>query len=203
MAEQLIHYDTNIHTGMDELFNALQGIPNFWDTISEESNRKLLTKGGVTLEISALNTGGVSGYGRMFRTEFDDQKTYLIAATSNALIFDVGGVDSNYYGIALGANEDGTWGAVKFSTSPDNDCYIMDVLAPNVDDTSYSDGRVLQSVTNTQIVDMMSTQGDFVFADLRRVLFAPDSVKTYTGKFTMPNGEKYVKCGGAVLRYTE
>ena len=212
MAEQLIYWDTNVYQGQEAMFNALASIPNFWDEIHddyEESFKRTLVKGGITIEISALQTKGVSGYGRAFTVNFENHSTYMIAATSTGLIFDVTRDDSTGYfqGIALNVDKNGDWGAAKITTTTGTSTRdINDIIAPDVSSTTFNLGvekETPQVGGNTQIVDLMSTNGDFIFEDLRWVILAPNAVKNYDGKLTMPNGEKYVKLGSAALRYRE
>lgn len=197
----LIYFDTNVYTGEDALFAALQNIPNFWDEISEESTKRLLVKGDVTIEISQLQTKGVYGYGKAFTVPFEQETTYIIAATANGLIFDVGGYSGHSNGIALGIDDNGIWGAAKLNTSSSS-ASVTDVLAPNTTATTFSYGSIRESSTITQITDLISDKGNFIFKDLCRVAYTPTAVNGYKGRLTMPNGEKYVKVGGAALRYT-
>lgn len=210
MAEQLIYWDTNVYQNQEQIFNALASIPNFWDEIHddyEESYKRTLVKGGITIEISELQTKGIYGYGRAFTINFENHQISMIAATPTGLIFDVTRLTSTgyYQGIALNVDKNDNWGAIKISTSGSSKD-ISDILAPNVSATTFSGGIAGTTQTaggNTQIVDLMSTKGDFIFEDLRRVLYTPEGVRDYNGKLTMPNGEKYVKLGSAALRYRE
>lgn len=208
MAEQLIYWDTNVYQGQEQIFNALASIPNFWDETHDDYEtdfKRTLVKGGITIEISELQTKGVSGYGRAFTVSFENHQTSMIAATPTGLIFNVSSSGGYYQGIALNVDKDGSWGAIKINLSSGTTRNVADILAPNVSATTFGDGiaGTTPAGGNTQIIDLMSTKGNFIFEDLRRVIYTPSGVKEYDGKLTMPNGEKYVKLGSAALRYRE
>lgn len=196
MASALIYYDRVTYDSYEQLYGVLKAIPNFWD--SHDDSERTLTKGGITITVTATQAKGVSGYGRSFSVTFDGQNTNVIAATQNALIFNAeeGG---QYQGVAIGTGSNGAWGAAKSNT---NTSAISDVLGPNLTATSHTESPSTSS-TNTQIIDLMSFYGDYVFDDIRRFYAMPADMKAHDGKITMPNGEKYVKVGGLALRYTE
>lgn len=195
MAE-LIFYDRNQYTGIDAIYAALKSIPNFWDEIDDEN--KTLTKGGITLEVSARTTKGIRGYGWGATSyEFDNKTVSLIAATENGLVFTNG---TNAMGI--GCNEDGVWAAGYGYDASNSVLSISTMIAPNIKDTTSLDLNAYESATNYQIADLLHQKGDFICADLRCVKFYSTGTKIYRGRLTMPNGEKYVKCGAFALKYT-
>jgi hypothetical protein len=193
----LIFFDTNQYTGIDAIYAALKSIPNFWDETDDEN--KTLTKGGITLEVSATQTKGIRGYGWGATTyDFDGKTVSLIAATENGLVFTNG-----TYAMGIGCNEDGVWAAgYGYDNSSSSSLGISTMIAPNITATTSLDLNAYESATNYQITDLLHQKGDFICADLRCVKFYSTGTKLYHGRLTMPNGEKYVKCGAFALKYT-
>lgn len=194
----LIFFDTNQYTGIAAIYAALKSIPNFWDEIDDES--KTLTKGGITLEVSATQTKGIRGYGWGATTyEFDNKTVSLIAATENGLVFTNG-----THAMGIGCNEDGVWAAGYGYDVSNSVIDISNMIAPNITATLIgpSDVEGQECAANYQIIDLVHPKGDFICADLRIVRFYSPGTKNYRGRLTMPNGEKYVKCGLFALRYT-
>ena len=196
MAE-LIFYDTNQYTGINAIYAALKSIPNFWDETDDEN--KTLTKGGITLEVSARQTKGIRGYGwGATNYDFDNKTISIIAATENGLVFTNG-----TYAMGIGCNEDGVWAAGYGGDTGNYSGGVLSMIAPNITSTSMtSDVDMKESAANYQIVDLLHSKGDFIFKDLRVVRFYTNGTKLYRGRLVMPNGEKYVKCGGFALKYT-
>lgn len=193
MAE-LICYDTNTYATPD-LYGVLKAIPNFWDETDDEASS--LTKGGITLTVSST-TKSISGYGKSEITNLGSS-TSLIAATENGLVFFTSGTVIGI--IAIGCDKNGNWAGVYSQISSGNPT-VNKIVADGVSSTTYSSqAQTVVSTVNTQIVDLTAVNGNFTFDDVKRVLFIP--VLTYLGKLTMPNGEKFVKCGALALRYTE
>jgi hypothetical protein len=67
---------------------------------------------------------------------------------------------------------------------------------------SSSDIETDECAANFQIIDLVHPKGDFICTDLRVVRFYSPGTRNYRGRLTMPNGEKYVKCGIFALKYT-
>lgn len=195
----LIFFDTNQYTGIDAIYAALKSIPNFWDETDDEN--KTLTKGGITLEVSATTTKGIRGYGwGATGYEFDNKTVSLIAATEKGLVFTNG-----VYAMGIGCNEDGVWAAGYGYDSPSSSSIdITNMIAPNVTAVliTGSDVGADECASNYQIIDLVHPKGNFICADLRLVRLYTPGTKNYRGRLTMPNGEKYVKCGVFALRYT-
>ena len=195
-----LYYDTTQYTSGDDFFAALSAVPNFWDSVTEDT----LTKGGVTLTYSSgtitLAAGGFST-----AMDFSAPNGGLIAATAKGLMAMHFPTNSNYRKvIAVACDKNGVWGG---SISNYQAVAVSEILATGLTSKSYSSSSSSNSTftsnTNTQIIDLASDKGNFIFDDLRRVLYTTSAVVNYNGKLTMPNGEKYVKCGAFVLRYTE
>lgn len=194
-----LYYDTTQYTSGNDFFAALAAVPNFWDSVTEDT----LTKGDVTLTYSSgtitLAAGGFST-----AMDFSTPNGGLIAATAKGLMAMHFPSNSNFRKvIAVACDKNGVWGG---SISTYQTVAVSEILATGLASKSYSsssNGNTFTSNTNTQIIDLASDKGNFIFDDLRRVLYAPSAVVNYNGKFTMPNGEKYVKCGAFALRYTE
>jgi hypothetical protein len=193
----LIFFDTNQYTGIDAIYAALKSIPNFWDETDDEN--KTLTKGGITLEISSRTTKGIRGYGWSATSyDFDCQTVSLIAATENGLVF-----TNNARAMGIGCNKDGVWAAgYGYDSSSSTSLGISTMIAPNITATTSLDLNAYESATNYQITDLLHQKGDFICADLRCVKFYSTGTKIYRGRLTMPNGEKYIKCGAFALKYT-
>ena len=190
----LICYDTNTYTTTN-LYSVLKAIPNFWDETDDENSS--LTKGGITLKLdSAART--ISGYGKS-ETVSLGTSTSLIAATDNGIIFHTSGTVIT--AVAIGCDKNGNWAGVISQTTSGNPA-VNKIIADGVSSTTYNtQTQTVVSTINTQIIDLTAVNGNFTFDDVKRVLFIP--VLTYLGKLTMPNGEKFVKCGALALRYTE
>lgn len=190
----LIYYDADVHAVTD-LYDILKAIPNFWDSTDDETSE--LTKGGITLTLST-NTKTISGYGLSVSMSLSSN-SLLIAATERGLVVYTGTGTQTTAVIAIGCDKDGNWAGSAGSNSNAKVSYI---IAEGVSSTDYVlNTNVQSSATMTQIIDLPTDKGNFIFDDLRRVLMCP--VTAYNGKLTMPNGEKYVKCGAYALRYTE
>jgi hypothetical protein len=195
-----LYYDTTQYTSGDDFFAALATVTNFWDSVTEDT----LTKGDVTLTYSSgtitLAAGGFST-----AMNFSAPKGGLIAATAKGLMAAHFPTDTNNRKvIAVACDKNGVWGG---SISNHYTVAVNEILATGLTSKSYSSSSSSNSTftsnTNTQIIDLVSDKGNFIFDDLRRVLYTTSAVVNYNGKLTMPNGEKYVKCGAFVLRYTE
>lgn len=193
----LIHYNINSYTSWSGLFDALRAIPNFWD----ESSPVQVKKGGITLTCDG-NNHAISGYGNSVTLQASFYVSRApIAATEKGLVFgwEAG---SKLYSVALNCDIDGNW-CGAYSAESTNGISINNFVADNITATNFAGGLIYESNPNTQIVDLACNKGNFICEDLRRVLYAPTHVINYNGKLTMPNGEKYVKNGPFVLRYTE
>lgn len=191
----LIYYDADVHAVTD-LYDILKSIPNFWDSTDDEASE--LTKGGITLNVSGGTRTAISGYG-MSQSINLSSNSLLIAATERGLVVYTGTGTQTTAVIAIGCDKDGNWaGSVGGNTNP----RVNYIVAEGVSSTDYGlSANIQSSATMTQIIDLATDKGNFIFDDLRRVLMCP--VTAYNGKLTMPNGEKYVKCGAYALRYTE
>lgn len=192
----LIYFDNNQYTGIAAIYAALKSIPNFWDETDDEN--KTLTKGGITLEISARTTKGIRGYGwGATSVDFENKTVSLIAATENGLVFTNG-----THAMGIGCNKDGIWAAGYGYDNSNSVLAISTMIAPNITSTTGLDLNAYESSINCQIIDLLHQNGDFIYADLRCVKFYSTGTKIYRGRLTMPNGEKYVKCGAFALKYT-
>lgn len=192
----LIFYDINSYTSWADVLAALKTIPNFWDEISETT----LTKGGITLSLGDSKT--LSGYGLSVTLYSSFSSNTLIAATNKGMMF-VWNYSNAYYCVMLGRGKDGdNWGA-GYSKWASSSLIVDSLIADNLTSASVTGGTTNSSETNTQIIDLAADKGNFIFDDVRRVLYTPSGIRSYNGKLTMPNGEKYVKCGAFALRYTE
>lgn len=196
MAE-LIFFDTNQYTGIDAIYAALKSIPNFWDETDDEN--KTLTKGGITLEVSARQTKGIRGYGWGSTSyDFDGKTVSFIAATANGLVF-----TNNTFAMGIGCNEDGVWAAGYGYDNSTSAPGVSNFIAPNITSNSTTgDINAIETTSNYQIIDLLHPDGNFIAKDLRAVRYYTAGTKVYHGRLTMPNGEKYVKCGVFALKYT-
>lgn len=191
-----LYYDTTQYTSGDDFFNAIASVPNFWDSATEDT----LTKGDVTLTYSSglltMTAGNLST-----DVNISSPNGGLIAATDKGLVAMHFPTNSNNrYAIGLGCDDNSVWGAAVSSYQT---VAINSIIAAGVTNKTYEYGSTTAANTNTQIIDLASVKGNFIFDDLRRVLYAPSAVVNFNGKLTMPNGEKYVKAGAFALRYTE
>ena len=198
----LIYYDITIHDTVADILEVLKTIPNFWDEIGETT----LIKGGITLTLSTQGTS-MSGYGSTISLTslFANNASRVIAATAKGLVIYCEG-SGRYQAAAIGCDTNGNWGGCTGAAGSSGSSSIATVgtlLAENLTSTSFESGTVVASAVNTQIIDLAADKGNFIFDDLRRVLQTPLGIRGYSGKLTMPNGEKYVKCGAFALRYTE
>lgn len=196
MAE-LTYYDRESYTDSTDIFAALAAIPDFWD----EKTAATLVKEDLTLTLSdgALS---ITGYNKsIVAVQLNGRTCDIIAATSTGLVFNASG-SGNFNAFALGCDKNGDWGACSGSDSATG-ATISYLIADNLTSNTFSGGAVNVSSTNTQIVEIAADKGNYIFDELRRVLYTPSSVKGYNGKLTMPNGEKYIKVGPFVLLYTE
>lgn len=191
MAE-LIYYDTDVQAIAD-LYDILKAIPNFWDSYDDETSA--LTKGGITLALG--ETKSISGYGKSCSLSLGNNCSLIAVTEKGILVHTTGGLNPNT--LAFGCNKNGNWAGTNGLASSNN-TRVDNVVAESVRTTTYNSGNLISSYFMTQIVDLMAVDGNYIFEDIRRVLYSP--VTSYYGKLTMPNGEKYVKCGAFALRYT-
>lgn len=196
-----LYYDTTQYTSGGDLFGGLASVPNFWDSATEDT----LTKGNVTLTYNSSGTGSfILAVGTFSETiGFGGAiNETLIAATNKGLIVYIKPQSTNYTkGFSISCDKNGAWGAGISSIY--TNITVDYILAEGLSNKTYDYGSTTSVSVNTQIIDLASTRGNFIFEDLRRVLYAPSAVRSFNGKLTMPNGEKYVKCGSLALRYTE
>ena len=150
------------------------------------------------MEISAQQTKGYRGYGwGVTSIIFDNKVVNLIAATSNGLVFNLTSVS-----FGLGCDENGVWGACS-GTNTSAATEVNNMIVPNSTSTSCFNFQETElSNATTQIVDLISKYGNFIFEDLKLLNVMQEGSKTYAGRLTMPNGEKFVKCGALALKYT-
>lgn len=196
----LIYYDTNAYESSG-LYDILKTIPNFWDSTDDETSA--LVKGGITLTLGESKS--ISGYGKSTSLMISTLRAMLIAATEKGLVVYFGTTVNASGVIAIGCDKDGNWAAAwggnGTASSGSSAVDIKGIIADGVSATSYLTSGVQTSDVMTQIIDLATDKGNFIFEDVRRVYYMPNI--TYRGKLTMPNGEKYVKCGAFALRYTE
>lgn len=192
-----LYYNPNGYSNVTAFFTALGQVPNFWDTTSADT----LTKDGITVTLTSTKIITISGYGLSVNiTSASENTSYaLIAATDTGLVFAFGNSAATYYG-ALGVDDNGSWGAATGGLASNN-WTINTVLADGVTSTTYSAGNTTASDYNTQIVQLTSQHGNFIFKDLMRLLLT--SQIGYRGKIRLNDSEKYVIAGSFALKYTD
>lgn len=193
-----LYYSPVGYGNVTAFFAALGQVPNFWDSTSADT----LTKGGITVTLTSTTIITISGYGLSTTIDTGGQATTsyaLIAATDTGLVFAFGITTTAHYG-ALGVDDNGNWGAATGKLSSNN-WNIETVLADGVTSTTYSAGNTTASDYNTQIVQLTSQHGNFIFKDLMRLLLT--SQIGYRGKILLGDTEKYVLAGSFALKYTD
>ena len=193
-----LYYNPNGYSNVTAFFAALGQVPNFWDSTSADT----LTKGGITVTLTSTKIITISGYGlSVNKTSATEDTSYaLIAATDTGLVFAFGNTDVVTYCGALGVDDNGNWGAATGGLTS-NKWTIDTVLADGVTSTTYSAGNTTVSDYNTQIVQLTSQHGNFIFKDLMRLLLT--SQIGYRGKIRLNDSEKYVIAGSFALMYTD
>lgn len=190
-----LYYDTTQYATPADLFAGLAAVPNFWDS----TENGVLTKGDVEVTMSSSTNLSIAAGELQTAYTISNTRSTLICATSKGLIAaHVGSTNTNTAYFAVGCDKNDRWGGANGGSAN-----VSNIVAAGLNSKIYDNGSTTTSTTNTQIVDLASIKGDYIFEDVRRVLYAPSAVVSYNGKLTMPNGEKYVKCGAFVLRYTE
>lgn len=193
-----LYYNPNGYSNVTAFFAALGQVPNFWDTTSADT----LTKGGITVTLTSTTVITISGYNKSVTITSSQVSTSyaLIAATDTGLVFAFGNTDVATYCGALGVDDNGNWGAATGKLASNN-WTIDTVLADGVTSTTYSGGNTTASDYNTQIVQLTSQHGNFIFKDLMRLLLT--SQIGYRGKILLGDSEKYVLAGSFALKYTD
>lgn len=193
-----LYYNPNGYSNVSAFFAALAQVPNFWDTTSADT----LTKGGITVTLTSTTVITISGYDMSVTiTAATASTSYaLIAATDTGLVFAFGNTDAATYCGALGVDDNGNWGAATGRLASGK-WTIDTVLADGVTATTYSLGNTTASDYNTQIVQLTSQHGNFIFKDLMRLLLT--SQIGYRGKILLGDTEKYVLAGSFALKYTD
>lgn len=193
-----LYYSPVEYGNVTAFFAALGQVPDFWDSTSADT----LTKGGITVTLTSTKIITISGYGLSVNiTSSVENTSYaLIAATDTGLVFAFGNTDAVTYCGALGVDDNGNWGAATGRLSSSN-WTIDTVLADGVTSTTYSAGNTTASDYNTQIVQLTSQHGNFIFKDLMRLLLT--SQIGYRGKIRLNDSEKYVIAGSFALMYTD
>lgn len=193
-----LYYSPVGYNNVTAFFTALGQVPDFWDSTSADT----LTKGGITVTLTSTTIITISGYGlsTTINTGGQASTSYaLIAATDTGLVFAFGNTTTAHYG-ALGVDDNGNWGATT-GRLVSNNWTIETVLADGVTSTTYSAGNTTASDYNTQIVQLTSQHGNFIFKDLMRLLLT--SQIGYRGKIRLNDSEKYVIAGSFALMYTD
>lgn len=193
-----LYYNPNGYSNVSAFFAALGQVPNFWDSTSADA----LTKGGITVTLTSTKIITISGYGLSVKITLsvEDTSYALIAATDTGLVFAFGNTDAATYCGALGVDDNGNWGAAT-GRLVSGKWTIDTVLADGVTSTTYSFGNTTASDYNTQIVQLTSQHGNFIFKDLMRLLLT--SQIGYRGKILLGDTEKYVLAGSFALKYTD
>lgn len=190
-----LYYDTTQYATTADFFAGLAEVPNFWDS----TENGVLTKGDVEVTLPNSTTLSITAGGLGATYTIGNTRSTLICATSKGLIAaHVGSTNSYTAFLAVGCDKNDRWGGANGGAAS-----VANIVAAGLNSKTYDNGSTATSTTNTQIIDLASMKGDYIFEDVRRVLTTPSAVVNYNGKLTMPNGEKYVKCGAFVLRYTE
>lgn len=193
-----LYYSPVGYDNVTAFFTALGQVPDFWDSTSADT----LTKGGITVTLTSTTIITISGYGlsTTINTSGQAVTSYaLIAATDAGLVFAFGITTTAHYG-ALGVDDNGNWGAATGKLASNN-WTINAVLADGVTSTTYTAGDTTASDYNTQIVQLTSQHGNFIFKDLMRLLLT--SQIGYRGKILLGDSEKYVIAGSFALKYTD
>lgn len=193
-----LYYSPVGYSNISAFFAALAQVPNFWDTTSADT----LTKDGITVTLTSTTVITISGYDMSVTiTSATTSTSYaLIAATDTGLVFAFGITDVVAYCGALGVDDNGNWGAATGKLSS-NKWTIDTVLADGVTSTTYTAGGTTASDYNTQIVQLTSQHGNFIFKDLMRLLLT--SQIGYRGKIRLDDTEKFVIAGSFALKYTD
>jgi hypothetical protein len=193
-----LYYNPNGYDNVTAFFTALGQVPNFWDSTSADT----LTKDGITVTLTSTTIITISGYNKSVTITSSQANTSyaLIAATDTGLVFAFGYVATTTYCGALGVDDNGNWGAATGKLSSSG-WTIDTVLADGVTSTTYSAGNTTASDYNTQIVQLTSQHGNFIFKDLMRLLLT--SQIGYRGKILLGDTEKYVLAGSFALKYTD
>ena len=193
-----LYYSPVGYGNVTAFFTALGQVPDFWDSTSADT----LTKGGITVTLTSTKIITISGYGLSVNITSPTENTSyaLIAATDTGLVFAFGNTDVVTYCGALGVDDNGNWGAATGGLTS-NKWTIDTVLADGVTSTTYSAGNATASDYNTQIVQLTSQHGNFIFKDLMRLLLT--SQIGYRGKIQLNDSEKYVIAGSFALMYTD
>lgn len=193
-----LYYNPNGYSNVTAFFAALGQVPDFWDSTSADT----LTKGGLTVTLTSTKIITISGYGLSVNitSSIENTSYALIAATDTGLVFAFGNTDAATYCGALGVDDNGNWGAATGGLTS-NKWTIDTVLADGVTSTTYSLGNTTASDYNTQIVQLTSQHGNFIFTDLMRLLLT--SQIGYRGKILLGDTEKYVLVGSFALKYTD
>ena len=193
-----LYYSPVGYGNVTAFFTALGQVPNFWDSTSAGA----LTKGGITVTLTSTTVITISGYDMSVTITSSTANTSyaLIAATDTGLVFAFGNTDVATYCGALGIDDNGNWGAATGKLTSNN--WTIDaVLADGVTATTYTAGYTTKSDYNTQIVQLTSQHGNFIFKDLMRLLLT--SQIGYRGKIRLNDSEKYVIAGSFALMYTD
>ena len=193
-----LYYSPVGYGNVTAFFTALGQVPDFWDSTSADA----LTKGDITVTLTSTTIITISGYNKSVTITSSQAlaKYALIAATDTGLVFAFGNTDAATWCGALGVDDNGNWGAATGGLASSN-WTINTVLADGVTSTTYSAGNTAASDYNTQIVQLTSQHGNFIFKDLMRLLLT--SQIGYRGKIRLNDSEKYVIAGSFALKYTD
>lgn len=193
-----LYYSPVGYNNVTAFFAALGQVPDFWDSTSADT----LTKDSITVTLTSTTVITISGYDKSITiTSLQGLTKYaLIAATDTGLVFAFGNTTAATWCGALGVDDNGNWGAATGGLASNN-WTIDTVLADGVTSTTYSAGNTTASDYNTQIVQLTSQHGNFIFKDLMRLLLT--SQIGYRGKILLGDTEKYVLAGSFALKYTD
>lgn len=192
----LNYITTPTYSTSADFWTALVGAATFW----EETTETTATVGGITLTYDPENTTipfSVSGYG----LSMDLSGTFLaqtrIAATENGILF-CGAQSTSHQpeSYAIGKNVDGDWGAFRISKSGN----ASTVVTPNTTNVTSVNITTTTSTHLTQLVPAAALNGDFVFADVYRLVMSTNTA--YMGRMEL-EGQKFVLLNALALTYTD
>ena len=195
----MVYVDTTQYASGAEFFNGIAAVPNFWDS----TEGGVLTKGDVTVTMSGSTITLTAGTSSTTISTGSTSYTFIAASENGLVAYHYGTNSTNSGTLAIGHDEAGNWAGARGGYS--NNELISKIVVSGITGTDYTSGNLNTSSTtvNTQIIDLSSTKGNYIFKGLRRIIYAPSGIKSYCGRLTMPNGDKYIKCDAFALKYTE
>lgn len=192
----LNYITTPTYSTSAEFWTALVGAATFW----EETTETTATVGGITITYDSENTANpfsVSGYGLSMALSGTFLALTRIAATENGILF-CGAQSTSHLpeSIAIGKNADGDWGAFRISKTGN----ASSSVTPDSSSTSGMNLTTVLSTHLTQLVPVATLNGDFVFADVYRLVMSTNT--QYLGRIEV-GGQKFVLLNALALTYTD